>query len=218
MGQSFKAEEYTVYALRFQWSACYVKMKVFGWRCVLRWWRERDRGFEVCVGVCVSERLQGGGRFLVGSTWPQTVPLPAPELLLTSDSGAPTASDWLLLPLTYARFLIAGEMFMLHVSSSELGAFTDGPVASNWRPERGEGAGEGMLLSFLAGCLHLSFQRHVSHYSVCIDGKWNLNLWKEADMEQCNKGGNKKHIYKIWCVNRNHNIQLDATHTLMLVF
>ena len=70
-----------------------------------------------------------GGRRREVPRQPQTVPLPAPELLLTSDSGAPTALDRLLLPLTCARFLIAGEMFMLHVSSSELGAFTDGPRA-----------------------------------------------------------------------------------------
>lgn len=75
---------------------------------MLRRRKEEERGFEVSVGVCVTERLEGGerrlveggGRCLVASTWPQTVPLPAPELLLTSDSGAPTAADWLLLPLT----------------------------------------------------------------------------------------------------------------------
>lgn len=87
-----------------------------------------------CSYVCLTGRLEGGGelcrRRRKAFHWilPQTVPLPAPELLLTSDSSAPTLTQWLLLPLTCTHFLITREMFMLHVSSSELGAFADGPT------------------------------------------------------------------------------------------
>lgn len=105
-----------------------------GWLDV--WWK-RIGSMHTCM--CDKEirrrwerLVEGGGGRLVGPTWPQTVPLPAPELLLTSDSSAPTALDRLLLPLTCACFLIARELFMLHVSSSKLGTFTDDPAPPYW--------------------------------------------------------------------------------------
>ena len=93
------------------------------------------RGSEACICACVTKIFGEGGRGWLWEEEGASLGLLGPKrchfLPLSccwqlSDSSAPTALDRLLLPLTCACFLIAGELFMLDVSSSKLGTFTDG--------------------------------------------------------------------------------------------
>lgn len=164
--------------------------------------------------------VEGARKCLVGSAWPQTVPLPAPELLLTSDSGAPTALDRLLLPLTCARFLIAGGNVYAPRLIKWIRRFHWWPPCplTGQTYRRAEGVkGKG------AGCLHMSV---ISIYYL-MQYRMTPHVTRQQMMKICcGKQGRKLHIYNsktkiiqlYWSMSRNYYSSPTRSHTWALFF